>query len=124
MGLKRRRDDSLGRCKTIHAYRLQKLGLPVCELKSRKVDDRKREGVRLASMHRVKGLEFDHVFIVDASDGVLPPRGAMRRAQQEDGVDELLQGEKCLLYVAMTRAKKSVSISYVGVRSGMLEPFS
>ncbi|MBQ9003695.1 MAG: ATP-dependent helicase, partial [Eggerthellaceae bacterium] len=105
-----------------HAYGLQKLGLPVCELKSRKADDRKREGVRLASMHRVKGLEFDHVFIVDASDGVLPPRSAMKRAQQEDGVDELLQSEKCLLYVAMTRAKKSVSISYVGVKSGLLEP--
>ena len=103
-----------------YAYGLQKLDLPVCELKSRKVDDRKREGVRLASMHRVKGLEFDHVFIVDASDGVLPPRGAMRRAQQEGGVDELLQSEKCLLYVAMTRAKKSVSISFVGVGSELL----
>ena len=38
--------------------------------------------------------------------------------------DGVQVGEKCLLYVAMTRAKKSVSISYVGVRSGMLEPFS
>lgn len=103
-----------------YAYGLQKLGLPVCELKSRKADDRKREGVRFASMHRVKGLEFDHVLIVDASDGVLPPRGAVKRAQREDGVDELLQGEKCLLYVAMTRAKKSVSISYVGVMSELL----
>lgn len=103
-----------------YAHYLQKEEIPVCELKPRKPDDRKVEGVRLASMHRVKGLEFDHVFIVDASEGVLPPRAVFRNAEREDAVDELIQREKCLLYVAMTRAKKSTTITYAGKKSKIL----
>ena len=71
-------------------------------------------------MHRIKGLEFDHVFIVDVSDGVLPPKAAMRKAEREESKDQLLQSEKSLLYVAMTRAKKSVTISYAGKKSQLL----
>lgn len=103
-----------------YARYLQARNIPVCELKSRKPDDRKTEGVRLASMHRVKGLEFDHVFIVDVSNGVLPPKAAMRKAEREESNNQLFQSEKSLLYVAMTRAKKSVTISYVGERSQLL----
>lgn len=103
-----------------YAHYLNQRDLPVCELKARKADDRKKDGVRLASMHRVKGLEFDHVFIVDVSKDVLPPRGVLRRKEREGGVEELIQGEKSLLYVAMTRAKKSVTISFVGEKSQIL----
>lgn len=99
---------------------LENRPIPVCELKARKPDDRKIEGIRLASMHRVKGLEFDHVFIIDASDGVLPPKAATLKARREESESQLLQSEKSLLYVAMTRAKKSVSISYIGKRSQLL----
>lgn len=99
---------------------LSQHGLPCCELKARKADDRKKDGVRLASMHRVKGLEFDHVFIVDVSKDVMPPGGVLRRKEHEGGVEDLIQGEKSLLYVAMTRAKKSVTISFVGERSQIL----
>ena len=103
-----------------YAHYLQKDNIPVCELKSRKPDDRKVEGVRVASMHRIKGLEFDHVFIVDASDGVLPPYAAIRAARQQETLDELIREEKSLLYVSMTRAKKSTSISYSGKASQLL----
>lgn len=102
------------------AYAVQKMGIPVCELQSRKADDRKVEGLRFASMHRVKGLEFDHVFIVDASEEAIPPGRVVRRKEREGSLGEFLQGEKSLLYVAMTRAKKSVSISYVGKKSQLL----
>lgn len=103
------------------AHYLSQRGLPVCELKARKADDRKKDGIRLSSMHRVKGLEFDHVFIVDASEGVLPPRGVLRRKEREGDVEGLIQSEKSLLYVAMTRAKKSVTVSYVGLKSRVLD---
>ena len=96
-------------------------GISFCELKSRKPDNRKMEGVRLASMHRVKGLEFDHVFIVDASEGVLPPRAALRSAENEGTLDVLMQSEKSLLYVSMTRSKKSTTITYIGKRSKILD---
>lgn len=102
------------------AHVVQKAGIPVCELQSRKADDRKAEGLRFASMHRVKGLEFDHVFIVDASEGVIPPGNVMRKKEREGSLEEFVQGEKSLLYVAMTRAKKSVNISYVGKKSQLL----
>ncbi len=70
--------------------------------------------VRLMTAHRSKGLEFEHVFIVGAYDGHW---GNKRRAEQfrlpikgadEEGNDD----ERRLFYVSLTRAKKTVTISY------------
>ncbi|MBI2100388.1 MAG: ATP-dependent helicase [Candidatus Vogelbacteria bacterium] len=71
-------------------------------------------GVRLMTMHRAKGLEFDYVYIINAYDGhlggrhrraafKLPVRGAA-----EDDQDS----ERRLFYVALTRARKQVIITY------------
>jgi DNA helicase II / ATP-dependent DNA helicase PcrA len=58
-------------------------------------------GVRLMSAHASKGLEFDRVFVVGVEEGIWP------HALAED-VDE----ERRLYYVACTRAKKYLNISY------------
>lgn len=73
-------------------------------------------GVRLMTAHRAKGLEFDHVFIVNSIDGVWGNRSrrnlftipVIEHARDTGRVED----ERRLFYVAMTRARESVSISY------------
>lgn len=57
----------------------------------------------LSTFHSSKGLEFDHVFIIDAMDGIIP-------SKEEKNDDELLAESARLFYVAMTRAKKHLEI--------------
>lgn len=67
-------------------------------------------GVRLMTMHASKGLEFDTVFIIQANDGRIP----YKKSLKEQGIEE----ERRLFYVAMTRAKEVLKISYVTVKNG------
>lgn len=61
--------------------------------------------VRLMTIHMAKGLEFDNVFLVGASESILPHE---RSVFKEDDLEE----ERRLMYVAMTRAKKKLLISF------------
>lgn len=67
-------------------------------------------GVRLMTMHASKGLEFDTVFIIQANEGGIP----YKKSLKDQGIEE----ERRLFYVAMTRAKERLKISYVTVKSG------
>ena len=58
----------------------------------------------LSTIHASKGLEYDHVILIDAVDGVLPSEPA---AQSEDEVNAL-EEERRLFYVGATRAKKQL----------------
>lgn len=71
-------------------------------------DDRQEPGIRVATMHRVKGLEFDYVIIVDVEDGVCPPRAALNHAADETAREALYKQERSLIYVSLTRARKEV----------------
>ena len=66
------------------------------------------KGVRLMTMHGYKGLEFQAVFIPTINEGVCP----YRKAIQSGDVEE----ERRMLYVAMTRAKKYLDLSFVEER--------
>ena len=61
-------------------------------------------------MHSAKGLEFGSVFIIAANEDVCPYKKA-------EAVEEL-EEERRMFYVAMTRAKKNLTISYVRERNG------
>jgi ATP-dependent DNA helicase Rep len=68
--------------------------------------------ITLATIHAVKGLEFDEVYIFGCNEGVLP--------HKESG--ENVEEERRLLYVAMTRAKKRLVLSHSsgeGVSTGL-----
>jgi len=65
-------------------------------------------GVVVCTMSSVKGMEFDHVFIMDASSDQIPMRSTGQEADEE-----LLSAERRLFYTAMTRAVKSLRINYV-----------
>jgi DNA helicase-2/ATP-dependent DNA helicase PcrA len=68
-----------------------------------------RSGVRLMTAHRSKGLEFRHVYIVRVTDGHFGHRRAQTSLLPKDE-DE--NSERRLFYVALTRARESVTISY------------
>ena len=70
-------------------------------------------------MHRVKGLEFKYVFIAAVNNRIIPLPSAINKT---DSVSEAesITSEKCLLYVAMTRAQKGVYITSYGRRSDFL----
>jgi DNA helicase II / ATP-dependent DNA helicase PcrA len=72
-------------------------------------EDRKDNQVNMMSIHSAKGLEFKVVFIVGAEDGLLPHFKTL----EETGSD---QEERRLFYVAITRARELLYISYPKIR--------
>jgi DNA helicase II / ATP-dependent DNA helicase PcrA len=67
------------------------------------------EGVTLASLHAAKGLEWDCVFVVGCSDGLIP----ISMAEGPEAVEE----ERRLLYVGLTRARRELRLSWSGARN-------
>ncbi|MCW2509301.1 MAG: uvrD, partial [Modestobacter sp.] len=63
------------------------------------------QGVTLASMHAAKGLEWDAVFVVGLVDGVVP-------IAQSQARPEAVEEERRLLYVAITRAREQLTLSW------------
>lgn len=68
------------------------------------------EGVRLMTMHGSKGLEFQHVFIINANEEFTP--------FCYKGVIEDMEEERRMFYVAMTRAKDHLHINYIRANKG------
>lgn len=74
-----------------------------------------QEGVVLSTMHSAKGLEYEAVFLIDVNEGVTPYQKAV--------LDEDIEEERRMFYVAMTRAKRFLDIYYVKERNGKtMEP--
>ena len=78
------------------------------------IDEGEEEGARLATMHRVKGLEFDRVVMAGVNDGLVPLPAAV--AGRGDAVEResAETGERALVYVAATRAKKELLVLSFG----------
>ena len=79
-------------------------------LKEQNKKNGEKEGVNLMTMHAAKGLEFDTVFVIEANEGSCPYKKAT--------TDEEIEEERRLFYVAMTRAKRKLVISYVKEKIG------
>ncbi len=93
---------------------LNQKGIKTYRISRNKAEDRAAAGVRLATMHRVKGLEFDRVIIAAVNEGVVPEPKAIQETMDSaiQKADELK--ERSLLYVAATRAKKEVLVTSFG----------
>ena len=82
-------------------------------------DDLSNTNVRIATMHRVKGLDFDHVIIASMNKGIVPYETG--EISDEELINkEYLQKEKSLVFVAATRAKKSLLVTSYGTKSEFL----
>ena len=99
-----------------YATRFSSAGVDTFRIRRSRQDDRNRDGVRLATMHRVKGLEFDHVFVVAVNKNTVPHPTALEHAD-EVSLREAITAERCLLYVALTRAKKTAYVTSHGALS-------
>ena len=84
----------------------------------REIEDRAEQnnpptlpGITLATLHAAKGLEWNHLFLIGVSDGVLPM-----------GND--LNEERRLFYVGVSRAKQRIQITYAGKPSVFLAQFN
>lgn len=92
--------------------RLTASGIPVARVKDARPGS---AGVRLATMHAMKGLEFRAVGVLGVSDRALP----FAREVTAEATDRLqheadLLRERCLLFVACTRAREALHLSWSG----------
>ena len=67
--------------------------------------EKEREGVLISTLHGVKGLEYDRVYILNVNDDSMPYKKAVLEAAIEE--------ERRLFYVGMTRARKELTLCYV-----------
>ncbi len=93
---------------------LQREGFTTRVINSDESDDPSDPALRLATMHRVKGLEFDQVFIPGLDDAQMPLRHELNQRPDQLSRELFEQQERSLLHVAATRAKKRVVVSYSG----------
>ncbi len=97
---------------------LTEAGVHACELRTAGPDD---PGVRAGTMHSLKGLEFRCVAVIGVNDGAVP----YARGITPEEVDPLqheadLMAERCLLFVACTRARDHLHVSWSGQPSRSL----
>ncbi|MCX5428422.1 AAA family ATPase [Streptomyces sp. NBC_00257] len=102
------------------ADRLAAAGLPVVRVKDDETGD--AVGVRVSSLHSLKGLEFRCVAVAGVTASAFPFRAAVTPAE----VDPLqhatdLAAERCLLFVACTRAREALYVSHSGRASEFLD---
>ena len=96
--------DSARKLASLGAWKdhMEKYTLELAEQAKRQ--DRKPEGVTVATLHSVKGLEYDAVFIINVNEGSIPYRKAI--------LPEAIEEERRLFYVGMTRAKKELNLCF------------
>ena len=83
------------------------------KLDNKSKDTTNTPGVRVATMYRAKGLEFDYVIVADVDQ--CPPAGLIHKlADDQTALNQLYRQERNLLYVAMTRPRKELLVTAVG----------
>lgn len=96
---------------------LRAADIPVVELAARSAEN----AVRVGTMHGMKGLEFQAVAVLGVSGDMVPSPRAVTAAEKDPVAHAHdLQRERCLLFVACTRARDHLYLSYSGAPSPFL----
>lgn len=96
-------------------------GVPACSLA--KASDAE-DVVRAGTMHRMKGLEFRCIAVIGVGEHQVPPSSAVTPAEEDELTHaQDLQRERCLLFVACTRAREQLYVSWHGAPSEFLTGF-
>lgn len=77
-------------------------------------DERDIDGVRLSTFHRLKGLEFQSVFLFGCGSELIPPRQLLESTSDPVELCKIHSSERFLAYVAATRAREKLFITYTG----------
>ena len=114
-------DGSVGICVPMHELldnvraRLVADGVTVEEIGPD--EPKSADGVHIGTMHRFKGLEYQRIIIAGVSDGLVP-RQMINRWRDTD--PKRYQRERPLLFVAVTRARDDLAVSWHGAPSPFL----
>jgi len=99
------------------AAALNAAGIPTASLSAKS----RKEAVRVGTMHGMKGLEFQAVAVIGVAEGTVPAPSALTDVADDPvAYAQDLQRERCLLFVALTRARDHLYISYTGSPSTFL----
>lgn len=90
---------------------LQEQGITTYRIRRSQPEDRSEPGLRLATMHRVKGLEFDRMIIAGVNEGTVPLRVGDLESDDRGVREEAELRERALFYVASTRARRELLIT-------------
>ncbi|MGD8908097.1 MAG: DNA helicase Rep [Chromatiales bacterium] len=82
--------------------------LTLMDLLERQNEEEDQDQVHLMTLHAAKGLEFPHVFLVGMEEELLPHRSSI----EEENIEE----ERRLAYVGITRAQRSLTLTYAAKR--------
>jgi superfamily I DNA/RNA helicase len=109
------RSDALLKARAIRA--VEACGIPFTLLKDKQLTV---DGVAIGTMHRAKGLEFKAVGVVACDSEVLPLKSVLDSIQDGGDRDSFVEQERNLLYVACSRARERLLISWTGSGSAFL----
>ena len=97
--------------------RLVQIGIQAKILPRNEVDAGSPNIVRCATAHRIKGLEFDYIFLVGCNQDVFPPSAIYKNRSDRE---QIVASERSLLYVTTSRAKRALVILSYAERSPLL----
>lgn len=114
-------DDAAGGVVTTQAKSLLEVAQTIALLSTIADREQDQDCVTLSTLHAAKGLEWPHVMLVGVTEGMLPfqpgqadPDGGSEAATRTPSADELqrLQEERRLMYVGITRAQRTLAVSW------------
>ncbi len=106
---------------TRYAEALEDRGIATRKVRRSQPDDPAKPGLRVATMHRVKGLEYDRMVIAGVSEDSMPLKTRVERSADQAVRREEELMERALLYVAITRARSAALITAHGKVSGWIQ---
>ncbi|WP_461534710.1 UvrD-helicase domain-containing protein [Spongorhabdus nitratireducens] len=100
--------------------KLETLGVATLIIKPNEPEREQSDTVKLATVHRVKGLEFDQLIIASVNDGLMPLSFAMSNKGDDISRTDAETEERSLVYVAITRARKAAYVLSYGSQSSFI----